>query len=245
MKSLIDPSRQQISPEPIKASSDAQPTKTAMPEHLSEFMNFMAGLPTMYKDFEDNGKSVVEGGNPFPDQEDLTAESPYPETTRRQHKVAKGHAVTAEARQIMADINKAGFQPEDKDYLLKLGLRESSFDPTARQGSYEGLYQFNKDSLKTVGMTLDQYRGDVNAQNQAALLYKKHNLGLLRNYFKYIGKQKDGTTITKNGLAAASHLLGAGTVMDYLNGTRTTKLGKKGFVDGLGTHISEYFQLFA
>jgi hypothetical protein len=247
MKSLIDPTKQQIRPEPIEASKESLPTKIDMPAHLTEFMNFMAGLPTMYKDFEEAGKMGEESVDIFPEPEDLEGESPYPAPVRKQHRTGKPAVLSAGSKQIMQGISDSSLKEGDKQYLLKLGMRESSFNPVDKTADkkYKGLYQFDKDTLNTVGMTMDQYKGSVEAQNKAALLYKKHNLGILRNYFKFIGRQKDGTTITENGLAAAAHLLGAGTVMDYLNGTRKTPLGKKGFVDGLGTHISEYFELFA
>ena len=62
---------------------------------------------------------------------------------------------------------------------------------------------------------------------------------------KYEGKIYKGVKITKNGVRAMAHLLGAGSVKDFFNNTQNTPFAKKGFVDGNGTHITEYARMFA
>ena len=42
-----------------------------------------------------------------------------------------------------------------------------------------------------------------------------------------------------------AHLLGAGSVKDYFNGTKNTPFSRNGFVDGNKTHILEYAKLFS
>lgn len=228
----------------ITRSEKKLPTPTKVPSHVKDYMDFMAGLPLMYKDFGEDGTLIGER-DIFPQNEDLTGESPYPEEIRRQHRQVKINQDDPIVKNVLKSINNLKVSNEDKNYLITLGARESSLNPGARQGSYSGLYQFNVNSLKTVGIPMSRYRRDINAQNQAALKYKEHNLSVLKNYQKFIGVRKDGVLITRNGLAAAAHLLGASTVMDYLDNTRKTKLAKSGFKDGLGTHISEYFGLFS
>lgn len=144
-------------------------------------------------------------------------------------------------------IYNSKYNDEDKEYLLKLAGRESNYNPFITGGfnnTYYGLYQFGSDALKTVGYTKKDF-DDINKQNIAALKLAKINEKVLSPIMdKYIGKTVNGIYITKNGIRAASHLLGAGTVKDWFSGTKKTKLAKSGFVDGNGTHITEYFNLF-
>lgn len=219
-------------------------TTSSVPSHVKDYMDFMAGLPLMYKDFQEDG-TLVGQRDLFSQKENLEGESPYPAEIRQQHRKLKIDLNNPIVKNVITSINNLKVNPSDKNYLITLGSRESSLNPNATQGSFRGLYQFNKDSLKVVGIPMTDYKKDINKQNLAALRYKEHNLKLLKDYRKYIGIRKDGTIITENGMAAAAHLLGAGTVMDYLSNTRKTKLAQNGFKDGLGTHISEYFDLFA
>ena len=212
-------------PNPM-ASSDTP--EQAVPQYLKEYMDFMVNLP-MGKPSEE---PVDEESTPIP--------GPY-----KPKKGLSPELSNSTVQHSIQSIKQLNTTDTNKDYLYKLGLRESSLKPTAKQGSFRGLYQFNNDSLKEVGVQPQDYDNDLNAQHTAALNYKAINLKTLAHYQKYIGGMFKGVHITENGLAAAAHLLGAGTVKDWFDGTTNSERAKKGFVDGLGTNIKEYFELFA
>jgi hypothetical protein len=187
--------------------------------YLKDFMDFMVGLPKLG---DNSTESVAQ-----------EVEEPEDEASYKSKKL------------LIPDLNKPLVQKTLQSIKnLKLGLRESALIPTAKQGSHRGIYQFNDDSLRAVGISPNRYDNDLNAQHAAALKYKQMNLSSLKEYQKYIGKSFRGTVITANGMAAAAHLLGAGVVTDWFEGTTNTTLAKNGFRDGLGTHITEYFNLF-
>jgi len=194
--------------------------------YLKEYMDFMAGLPGIA-----GGSTEIDGP---------TEETPYPVK-----KKVPFNTNNPTVQQSIQSIKQLPTSEYNKDYLYKLGLRESSLIPTATQGSYRGLYQFNDDSLKTVGILAQDYDTDLNAQHNAALNYKTINLKKLTPYLKYIGTSFKGIPITENGMAAAAHLLGTGTVKDWFDGTKHSDRAKKGFVDALGTSITEYFKMFS
>lgn len=147
---------------------------------------------------------------------------------------------------IINEINSMEISNEDKTYLEVLAARESSFRPNITNDlGYFGLYQFGKPALKDVGYTIDDFRNSTMNQHIGALkLANKNDKSLTPIIKAYNGKTFKGNKITRNGIRAAAHLLGAGTVKDYFNGTTNTKLAKKGFVDGNGVHITEYLNLF-
>jgi len=248
MKSLV--TMQIISPPTISGSG--QHSVFPISGALKEYMDYMADLPNMYNQFSPKEKTpespkdaedLTKSLHFFEDAEDITAMSPYKPLIRRNlPKVDMKNPMT---QKIVESINTLDVKEDDKDYLITLGNRESSLNPSARQGSYTGLYQFNKNSLDTVRVSPKDYKDNIFKQHEAALRYKAHNLSVLKNYLKYVGKKADGVKITENGLAAAAHLLGAGTVKDFFDGTTHSSRAKEGFTDALGTNILEYFQLFA
>ena len=126
-----------------------------------------------------------------------------------------------------------------------MSARESSNNPNAvNQFGYIGLYQFGPAALATVGYTKEDFK-DVNNQHKAILKLASVNEDSLKNIMSnYMGKTFKGIKITRNGIRAAAHLLGASTVKDWFNGTSNTKFAKRGFVDGNGTHITEYLKMF-
>jgi len=174
-----------------------------------------------------------------------TSEGPTEETPYPIKKQIPFKTDDPDIQQSIQSIKSLPTTEYNKNYLYKLGMRESSLKPSATQGSYRGLYQFNDDSLKSVGILPQDYDTDLNAQHSAALHYKEFNLKKLAPYLKYIGTTFKGIPITENGMAAAAHLLGAGTVKDWFDGTKHSERAKKGFVDGLGTSITEYFKMFS
>lgn len=146
---------------------------------------------------------------------------------------------------FMKELNTTDYSNEDKEYALKLAERESSFNPTVKNPyGYYGLFQFGKSALDWIGL----HKRDLSTipnQIHAVMKLTYMNDSILNNIKnQYEGKEFKGVKITKNGLRAAAHLLGASTVKDWFNGTRTTKIAKKGFKDANGTHITDYLKLF-
>lgn len=152
-----------------------------------------------------------------------------------------------EKNSVINSILNYDTSKENKEYLIKLAKRESSYQPLVQNsGGYFGLYQFGKSALKDVGMTIDDLKKSLSNQHKAALTLAKQNEEILKDIIqKYNGKYKEGVKLTKNGILAMAHLLGAGSVKDYFNGTKNTPFSKNGFVDGNKTHILEYAKLFS
>lgn len=146
---------------------------------------------------------------------------------------------------IISEINSKPITDDMKNYLIVMAKRESYLNPNAEnQYGYYGLYQFGKGALKDTGYTKNDFRLSDN-QHNAMIKFTNLNekrLGTLINTFN--GKTKNGIKITKNGILAAAHLLGPSTVKDWFLGTKNTDIAKNGFVDGNGTKIEEYLQLF-
>ncbi len=136
---------------------------------------------------------------------------------------------------------------EDKDYLIKLGKRESDYRPNVTNSlGYYGLYQFGKPALETIGATKEDFANSTLRQHQGALKIAQINARILKPILDtYVGKEYKGNKITRNGILAAAHLLGAGTVKDYFNGTTKTSLARKGFKDAYGTSITEYLNMYS
>ena len=152
------------------------------------------------------------------------------------------------SNKIIKSIVDTTYSDEDKEYLIKLADRESSYNPTVvNKLGYKGLYQFGKAALETVGYTADKYMSTVENQHDAAIKLAKHNENQLKSIMdKYVGKTVNGIKITKNGLRAAAHLLGANGVKKYFatpfeqktlyKNVRTKDLNKVG--------VEDYLKLF-
>lgn len=158
----------------------------------------------------------------------------------------KDYTLDPSKSMILKEISEMNTSDEDKEYLAKMAERESNFKPDVRnQFGFFGLYQFGKDALTDTGFTEEDFK-DTKNQHNAALELANINEARLRPIVNaYVGKEKDGVKITRNGIRAAAHLLGAGTVKDWFLGTKNSPFAKKGFVDGNGTHITEYLKMFA
>lgn len=148
-------------------------------------------------------------------------------------------------KEILEQINKLQINEEDKEYLVKLAEKESSFRPNVvNQFGYKGLYQFGNDALSDIGYTKKDLE-NIETQHLAALSYANLNEKKLKPIINsFVGKTYKGSKITLNGLRAAAHLLGAQTVKDYFLGTNKSPYSKKGFVDGNGTHITKYLEMY-
>ena len=116
---------------------------------------------------------------------------------------------------------------------------------------YYGAYQMGRSALIDVGYmrgdgtwtgknginSLEDYLNTPSAQDAAFLEYGNRNLTYLGNYQQYIGQTINGVTVTRGGLIAGSHLVGAGGLKDWLTsgGSCTGRA-----VDGNGTCAGTY-----
>lgn len=146
---------------------------------------------------------------------------------------------------ILEQIRSLNIDDNDKLYLEILAEKESSFQPNViNKYGYQGLYQFGDLALKDIGYTRKDLE-DTYKQHEAALKLAKANEKRLKSILDvYEGKNFKGIKITKNGIRAAAHLLGAATVKDWFNGTKKTKYAQRGFTDANGTHITKYLSMY-
>ena len=140
---------------------------------------------------------------------------------------------------------------ELKNFLDAIAERESSSDPKkVNRSGYIGKYQFGKTALKEVGLEdsvdADEFKRNPDmwpekSQDTAMKNLLKKNKGYLGEYIsKFDGKIIGGIKITKSGLLAASHLLGAKNVKKFLKSN-----GKFVPKDGFGTPLTQYLKKFS
>ena len=140
---------------------------------------------------------------------------------------------------------------EIRDFLKAISQRESSDDPTqVNKLGYIGKYQFGKTALKDIGLEkkirLSKFKKNPEiwpekAQDLAMTKLLKKNKQYLGDYLNnYDGKIINGIKLTKSGMLAGSHLLGASNVKKFIKSN-----GKFDPADGFGTHLTEYLKNFA
>ena len=153
--------------------------------------------------------------------------------------------IPMDKNQITDEINSLNVSDEDKEFLSKMAKRESGYNPYITNSlGYYGLYQFGKSALDTVGMTKEDFK-DTKNQHTAALKLADINERTNKDLFdKYVGTKKDGVLVTRNGLRAASALLGAKGVREWLEGGNTTWTAQHGNKDAYGTGPEQYLKLF-
>lgn len=141
---------------------------------------------------------------------------------------------------ITTEIMGMDINDMDKEYLTKLAQKESSFRPFITNNlGYYGLYQFGDLAFKDVGYTKESFKNTLN-QHKAALKLAKLNEGRLKDVINnYSGKEFNGIKITKNGIRAAAHLLGAKSVKDWFS----NKSGN--YADANGTRIEDYLRYYS
>lgn len=153
------------------------------------------------------------------------------------------------------------------DFLKALGQRESRMNPAVtNQFGYIGLFQFGEAALQDTGLyagdgtpktndwtgsftgkygvnSLADFLANPDAQVQAVTAYHEQVWNTLRKVHdaeSYLGTTINGIPITASGLVAAAHLVGAGTVGEWL------KLGgATDPADGNGTKLVSYLRQFA
>jgi hypothetical protein len=153
---------------------------------------------------------------------------------------------------IFVNILKEKQQAEYNRELLRfadyLGYKESRNDILAINtiGCF-GCFQFQQTTLQFLGyqITLADFKSNPDIfpyekQIEALRALLAVNSILLEPFKDYIGKEINGTVITKSGLLAGCHLAGIGGVRKYLLSN-----GKTDKKDCYGTHISKYVKEFA
>jgi hypothetical protein len=135
-------------------------------------------------------------------------------------------------------------------FLKDLAQKESSMNPKAvNRLGYIGKYQFGNMALQDLELDdkINAHKFKKNPaifpekmQDKAMIKLLKLNKNYLGNYIeKFVGKNVAGVNITKSGLLAGSHLVGAGAIKKFLdsNGVYIPK-------DANGVPVTEYIQKF-
>lgn len=118
---------------------------------------------------------------------------------------------------------------------------------------YYGVYQMGWRALVDAGYmsnsttwtgrngvnSLDDYLNNPAAQDDAFLRYGEVNLGYLGNWQQYIGQTIGGVPVTRAGLIAGSHLVGAGGLGEWLRTGTCTALATDGNGVCAGTYVGE------
>jgi hypothetical protein len=149
---------------------------------------------------------------------------------------------------ILKEKQQAEYNRELLRFADYLGYKESRNDILAVNtiGCF-GVFQFRESTLKFLGydkITLAEFKRDPDIfpyalQLDALKSLLNINSELLKPFESYIGKEINGTVITRSGLLAAAHLGGAGSVRKYLMTN-----GKTDKRDCYGTKISKYIKDF-
>ena len=124
-----------------------------------------------------------------------------------------------------------------------LGFKESRGDYSIINiYGYLGKYQFNKNTLKLIGIhDASTFIDDSYLQEKAFSANTSRNKWILRRDINnYVGKYVGGIEITESGILAAAHLAGAGNVKKYLRSGGTIT-----FNDAFGTSIKNYLKRFS
>ena len=127
-------------------------------------------------------------------------------------------------------------------FLNDIGFRESSNNYTiVNKWGYMGKYQFGKETLRAIGISVskEEFLSNPNLQEQAMYLLLKHNHKNLKNVIeKYNYTTVHGVYVTESGILAAGHLAGAGNVRKWF---------RRGidFKDGKGTKLTSYLKRFS
>lgn len=113
-----------------------------------------------------------------------------------------------------------------------------------------GKYQFGKSALDATGygkITLQSFKlnpasfSEQEQEKAMDILLKINESVMQKSIYKYVGLiMLDSIRITSLGILAAAHLAGPANVKEFLD-----SFGEKNFKDRMGTHISDYINLFS
>lgn len=144
---------------------------------------------------------------------------------------------------------------ELKEYLNEVGMRESNnkYNIISKTG-YLGKYQFHPRTLAGLGsefrVSKKEFLSNKELQDSAMVAYLRHNYNFLIDVIeKYNGQTVNGIKMTTSGILAGAHLIGPSGVIYYFDRSfrinRNGQMIKPRLADSKGTHVEEYFQLFA
>lgn len=157
----------------------------------------------------------------------------------------------SEARKVQPVATDCG------GFMRNIRTSEGSGDYGTNTGNgFYGAYQMGEDALtdakymdgngnwtgKNGVNLLEDYLSNTAAQDDAFLTYGEKNLSYLGNWQQYVGQTIGGVTVTRAGLTAGSHLVGAGGLKYWLtSGGDCTNHGTgSDAVDGNGTCAGTY-----
>lgn len=137
-----------------------------------------------------------------------------------------------------------------ESFLNEIAKKESSDDPKKiNKLGYMGKYQFGEIALKDVGLdkkiNLNKFKKNPNIwpeheQDEAMKKLLTNNKQYLGEYLsKNEGKVIAGIKLTKSGMLAGAHLLGASNVKKFIDSK-----GRDIPKDGFGTPITAYLKKF-
>nr|WP_176024939.1 M23 family metallopeptidase [Brucella pseudintermedia] len=142
-------------------------------------------------------------------------------------------------------------------FMRNIRMSEGSGNYQTNTGNgFYGAYQMGEDALTDAGYmdgngnwtgrngvnSLEDYLNNSTAQDDAFLRYGEKNLGYLNGWEQYIGQTIGGAKVTRAGLIAGAHLVGAGGLKYWLTsgGDCTNKGTGSDAVDGNGTCAGTY-----
>jgi len=129
-------------------------------------------------------------------------------------------------------------------FLDKLAYLESrdSISIVSSTG-YLGKYQIRLSTVKALGfdVTQEEFLNREALQDSVELSLLRYNKRVLNPYIKqYEGQTIDSVYITKAGILAGSHLVGAGGVISFLKNDTACAVQ-----DGNGVSVKKYLRLFS
>lgn len=161
---------------------------------------------------------------------------------------------------LLDEVEVVGVSKTFGKFLDSLKFKESSNNwKVVNKYGYMGLYQIGKEALKDISnktndkelkgihnrVTASEFRENPNIfppdlQEKAFIQLLKNNKHYLRRFTKYIGKTIGGIKVTESGMLAAAHLVGNGSVKQFLKSE-----GKIDKTDANGVPCSHYLKYFS
>jgi hypothetical protein len=147
--------------------------------------------------------------------------------------------------------DKAEFQLKYNRFKKTLAKHESNNNwQEYNCFGFIGKYQFGKSALDATGygnITLESFKlnpasfSEPEQEQAMDILLKINESAMKKSINKYVGLIiLDSIRITRLGILAAAHLAGPANVKEFLD-----SFGEKNLADRMGTHISDYINLFS
>lgn len=154
-------------------------------------------------------------------------------------------------RNEIIKIDKAQYRLKYNRFKKTLAKYESNNNwKEYNRFGFIGKYQFGKSALDATGynhINLQTFKlnpasfPETDQEKAMDILLKINESVMLKSINKYVGLiMLDSIHITRSGILAATHLAGPDNVKEFLD-----SFGEKNFKDRMGTHISDYINLFS